>query len=122
MQRLKTIIQRNEKLALEQIGASLRGTNEYIVAQTEHDNYQVLKAFLVTAYKNAWVFSRDTNMPKGLSILGNKLFIVEDKHKTSKEMHESMEQPLIIFYGNKHNQEPSGKHLKKPNGKMIYNL
>ena len=118
---LKTIIQRNEILALEQISASLRGTNEYIVAQTEHDNYQELKAFLMTAYKNAWAFSRETNMPKGLSFIGNKLFIVEDKYKTSKEMHESMEQPLIIFHGNKHNQESAGKHLKKPDGEMIYN-
>lgn len=118
---LKIIILRNEKLALEQMGASLRGTNEYTVAQTEYDNYQQLKAFLVTAYKNAWAFSLESKLPKGLSFIGNKLFIVEDEYKASIQMHEAMEQPLIIFYGNKHNQEPAGKHLKKPDGEMIYN-
>ncbi|MGE7948941.1 hypothetical protein [Lysinibacillus sp. NPDC093688] len=118
---LKTIIKRNEMLALEQISASLKGTNEYIVAQTEYDNLQELKAFLVTVYKNAQAFSLENKLPKGLSFIENKVYIVEDEYKTSKEMHELKWQPSIIFYGNKHNQEPAGKHLKKPNGEMIYN-
>ena len=82
--------------------------------------FLVIVDVAVEAYQNAVEFTKKLKLPKGVSIIGNKLFIVEDVYYTSKQLKGSNSQPLVKFYGNRNAIKPVGQHLIQPDGTKIY--
>lgn len=117
---IQILVKQNEDLAVESMKSNSVCSKEYLMAEKEYTTLQKLKSFLVEAYQNAVEFTKKFKLPKGVSIIGNKLFIIEDACYTSKQLKESNTQPLVVFYGNRNAIKPVGHHLTQPDGSTIY--